>query len=147
MLLPPLHICFFGIKSLLFKKKNIWVLRLYSERMIYVPKIKEKLLGYVSDAFSRFSSFSFRSGNIIHKRKENYVDGANLEWTFTLQASCQRGLYTTHMLTGPGCLWQASMQHRSGIRRFFLQGLGFCICWSIFSLFSLSFCLDAFAIS
>lgn len=47
--------------------------------MIYVPKIKEKLLGYVSDAFSRFSSFSFRSGNIIHKRKENYVDGANLE--------------------------------------------------------------------
>lgn len=103
------HICFFGIKSLLFKKKSLWVLHSELERMLYMPKIKEKPLG-IFQIPSAVSSLPFCSvQEMWYTMNENCVSGAHLEGVCTKQANCQHGLCTTCKLTGPGCVWQLNV--------------------------------------
>lgn len=48
-------------------KKQNWVLHSEFKTMFSGPEIKEKLLEYISDTFSRVAAFLFSSRNMVHK--------------------------------------------------------------------------------
>lgn len=106
--------------------------------MFYVPKIKEKLLGYISNAFSRFSSFCSvqEMRNVRLLLVPTWSEGSRCK------PAVKSGLPTAHMPPGLAASRRPRYRPWPGVR---ISLLGFCICWCTFSLFSLSSALMSFS--
>lgn len=114
MLLPLTpHLLLWDKESFVKKKKYQYSgLRPELERVFYVPKIKERLMGYIPDTFSRFSSFSFSSVSVLHKWRQTMLVGPTWSKCPCCTPAVSEG-YLCMRADRTGCQQQATCKHRS----------------------------------